>query len=282
LGNIVIDIDHTDGLDLLDAPPPTYTTINPVSGHQQVGYLLAVPVARGGQSRKDIQQLADDVTRNLTRQLKGDPAFRGFISRGPLCPEHITRLVLGRLWTLTELVNDLPPLTMTTRREATRTTQRAEQEGRNIAAFEHLRHVAYAAKNRKKSGVALQNQVQEAANILNRDVFQVHSAGPLSPGELRGVVHSVCKWTEAKHRPASARSRIHSRDRVPLSEAQQQARRELGQLEGAATKREATRAKLRAAELEVQVAGELITSTALAKRAGVSGKTALAYLRNLS
>lgn len=46
----MLDLDHEDGLNLLDAPQPTYTTMNPQSGHQQPGYLLADPVAVGGKA----------------------------------------------------------------------------------------------------------------------------------------------------------------------------------------------------------------------------------------
>ena len=236
LGTLLIDCDHQHGPLALDAPPATYATTNPDSGHCQAGYVLLLPVSRGKNARQDIQQLAVDVHRALTRELRGDPAFAGLISRGPFHPDHMTRLVGGRLWRLSELLRDLPPMPSLSRREAQRTAEGADIEGRNSAAFETLRFVAYRLKDQGVSGAALVGQVQEQAEELNRETLSQHEAGMLSPRELAGIVKSVCKWTEAHHRlssKGSPRSRIHSRDRGgPLSEAEQQARRQAGQAKG--------------------------------------------------
>lgn len=272
----MVDIDHEDGLNLLDCPPPTYTTINPASGHQQAGYLLAVPVARGGNARRDIQQLAADVTLNITRQLKGDTNFRGFISRGPLCPEHLTRVVGGRLWTLSELVRDLPPLTTMTRLQAATVSEDAEREGRNQSVFKNLSSVGFSLKNRNVSGQKLRDELEKTAEMMNQE-FLNHPAGPMSPREVATIVKSIFNFLETKYEPSTPRSpraRIQSRDREPLSEAQQQARRELGQLEGAATKREATRAKLRAAVVTLTAQGQPVNAQTLKLVTGL-GKTAI-------
>lgn len=282
LGVIVLDLDHDRGPLSLDAPPPTYTTINPQSGHQQPGYVLADPVARHGAARSGPQQYADDVRRALTRELGGDPSFSGLLSRGPMHPDHLTRIVSGRIWTLGDLLRDLPPMSSQTRREANRAAETADIEGRNCAAFEALRHIAYRFHDQGVSGAALLRQVQHQAEELNRDTFAQHAAGMLGPRELAGIVKSICKWVDANHRPArgSTRSRTHSRDREKLSEAQQAARMREGQAKGATTRREATTARLRAAELQLIKVGQLLTAPALAELAGVERKAALRYLRN--
>ena len=246
--------------------------------------MLLLPVSRGKNARQDIQQLAADVHRALTRELRGDPAFTGLISRGPFHPDHITRLVGGRLWTLAELLRELPPMWTLTRREAHRAADAADVEGRNCATFETLRHIAYRLHDQGVTGAALVRQVQHQAEELNRETFAQHEAGPLSARELAGIVKSICKWTDANHRPSSKgspREVIHSRDRGgPLPEAEQRARMREGQAQGAATRREATSARLRAAEVQLQAAGRLITAPALAELAGVERRAALRYLRN--
>lgn len=284
LGNIVLDLDHQHGLNLLDAPPPTYTTINPQSGHQQPGYLLARPVARGRNAQEAPQRYADDVRRALTRELGGDPAFTGLISRGPLHPGHLTRLVSGRVWTLGELLRDLPPMPTLSRTAATRAAETADIEGRNCAAFEALRHVAYRLHDQGVTGAALLRQVQHQADELNRTTFGQHDAGELSARELGSIVRSICKWTDAHHQPrakGSPREVIHSRDRGgALPKAEQRARERAGAYQTHQTRREATTSRLRAAELELQAAGRLVTAPSLAAQAGVSRNTALAYLHN--
>lgn len=277
LGTLVIDCDHQDGPEGLDAPPATYVTTNPANGHCHVGYVLRSPVSRSKNSRQDIVQLAADVHRALTRELRGDPAFVGLISRGPFHQSHSTRLVGGRLWTLAELLRDLPPLPSLTRREAHRAADAADIEGRNCAAFETLRRIAYKHHHRGATGAALLRQVQEQAENLNRDIFAQHAAGMLSPRELAGIVKSICKWVDANHNPnpRSPRARIHSRDRGgPLPEAEQQARRLEGQSEGAATKREITRAKLRTAVVTLTAQGQPVNAQTLKLVTGL-GKTAI-------
>lgn len=280
----MLDLDHQHGLNLLDAPPPTYTTLNPQSGHQQPGYLLAYPIARGSKAHEAPQRYADDVRRALTREMGGDPAFTGLISRGPLHPSHHTRLVSGRLWTLGELLRELPPLPTLNRTAVTRAAEVADIEGRNCAAFEALRYVAYRLHDQGATGAGLLRQVQHQADELNRTTFSQHTAGELSARELGGIVRSICKWTDAHHRPrakGSPREVIHSRDRGgALPEAEQRARQQAGQAQTSQLRREATTSRLRAAELELQAAGRLITATALAKLAGVSRPTAISYLQN--
>ena len=285
MGNIVLDLDHENGLDLLDAPPPTYTTMNPQSGHQQPGYLLADPVAVGGKALQAPLRYLQDIRRGLTRELGGDGAYSGLLSRGPYHPDHLTRLVSGRLWTLGELLRELPPMPGLSRRAATEAAEAADIEGRNCAAFEALRHVAYRLHDQGVSGAGLLRQVQHQAEELNRESFAQHTAGPLAARELAGIVKSICRWTDTHHQPkakgkSSARSKAHSRERDQLSEAEVAARIREGQAKGATSRREATTARLRAAEMELQAAGRLITAPALADLAGVGRTAVLAYLRN--
>lgn len=280
----MLDLDHLHGLNLLDAPSPTYTTLNLESGHQQPGYLLAQPIARGKQAQQGPQRYADNVRRLLTRELGGDPAFGGLISRGPLHPGHVTRPVSGREYTLGELLRSLPPMPGMSRRAANAAAEDADREGRNCAAFEALRFVAYALHDQGVTGAALLRQVQHQADELNRNTFSKHVVGSLPARELAGIVRSICRWTDAHHRPskASTRSRTHSWERKQLTEAQQAARIREGQAKGATSRREATSARLRAAEVELQAEGRLITAMALAKLAGVSRPTAISYLQNAS
>ena len=280
----MLDLDHEAGCIWPDAPQPTYTVINPQSGHQQPGYLLADPVAVGGKALQAPLRYLQDIRKGLTRELSGDPAYGGLVSRGPYHPDHLTRIVSGRIWTLGDLLRELPPMPGLSRRAATAAAEDADREGRNCAAFEALRREAYRLHDQGVTGAALVRQVQHQAEALNRETFAQHEAGPLSARELAGIVRSICKWTDAYHSPSSKgspREVIHSRDRGgALPVAEQRARQQHAAHQTNQTRRKVTSARLRAAEVELQEAGRLITATALAELAGVSNKTALAYLRN--
>ena len=287
VGNIVLDLDHEAGCIWPDAPQPTYTVINPQSGHQQPGYLLADPVAIGGKALQAPLRYLRDIRKGLTRELYGDPSYGGLVSRGPYHPDHLTRIVSGRIWTLGDLLRELPPMPGLSRRAATIAAEDADREGRNCAAFEALRREAYRLHDQGVSGAALLRQVQHQAEELNRATFAQHAAGPLADRELAGIVKSICRWTDTHHQPkargkSSARSKAHSRERDQLSEAEAAARIREGQAKGATSRREATAARLRAAEVELQAAGRRITAPALSELAGVGESTALRYLRNAS
>lgn len=285
VGVLLLDIDHTNGLNDLDAPPPTYVTVNPKTGHLHAGYVLAAPVSVGAQSRRGPLELLRDVRNNLTHQLKADPSFGGLIARGPFHPEHATHLVSGRLWTLGELLRELPPMQNVSAREAAQAAAAAENEGRNVAVFEALRHVAYRVQDQGLTGASLMREVQQHADDLNRNVIAKHVAGQLSDRELSGIVRSICRWTETHRAPrrsatGSVRSRIHSRDRIALSEVEQRERRQAGQAQTAAARRTESTARLRSAEQELLAAGQQATAAALATHTGVSRATALRYLRS--
>lgn len=277
IGVIVIDCDHQNGLNLLDAPPPTYTTMNPESGHQQPGYVLADPVSYGGAARRAPQQLLESIRYALTKEQNGDPHFAGLISRGPFHPKHITRIVSGKVWSLNDLLDSLPPLP-SVRHQAQAASLNAQIEGRNPAMFDELRYMAYELKAQGVQGQNLLRQLREHATVLNKAAFSDHEEGRLSERELHGIVKSISNWVDRKYRRSagSTRSRQHSRDRQGLSEEEQLSRRQTGQAKTAQNRRDSTRKRLE--EAERQLEGR-VTAAALVKAAGVSRSTALRYLR---
>lgn len=262
---LTFDLDHKRGPLALDAPPPTFATLNPKTGHQHAHYLLASPVSYGAKAHKGPQKLLEDVYSTLARELGADTAYNRLLTRGPYHPEHHTRLIAPRVYTLLELLEDLPPIAAPsmTHREAVQAGNMADSEGRNLAAFDALRRVAYSLKRKGVTGEQLRAQVQEHADLLNRDTLAQHVSGPLPRRELLGIVKSVCRWTDEKYTPKSTRSpraAVHSRDRGgALSDAQQLDHRQQGQAQGAITKREATRQALRLAKAKLEAQGSPVT-----------------------
>ncbi|WP_409996748.1 replication initiation protein [Deinococcus sp. Marseille-Q6407] len=271
------DLDHHNGLNVLDGPLPTASTLNILSGHQQPRYLLLDAISYGGRSHRAPQQYLEDIRAALNYVHNADPAYTGLLARGPYHPQHVTRVMSGRIYTLPELGQELPsvPHTTTTRRELLQVAQAVEVESRNCAAFEVLRHVGYRLAREGHLGAELQQQLQHQADQLNRVAWADHPSGPLSPSELRNIVKSIARYINRHHRPGagtgSPRSRIHSRNRGgALPEAEQLARMRQGQAQSAESRREATRAVIGTAVAQLQTAGERVNRKALAERTGLS------------
>lgn len=280
IGTILVDVDHQHGIDPLDGPLPTFATLNPASGHQHAAYVLRDAITYGRHTRRAPQQFLEDIRVGLNDALDGDSAYTGLLSRGPYHPDHITRIVSGRVYTLEQLARDLPPLRThtTTRRELLATAAAAEAEGRNCAAFEALRHVGYRLAREGYTGEGLRRELQHHADKLNNNTWADHPSGPLDPRELRHIVQSITRYIARHHKPnagkGSPRSRVHSRDRgEALSEGQQLARRRKGQQQGAETRREATREAISAAVQGLRAEGQRVTREALAKRTGITTRT---------
>lgn len=280
VGGIWLDTDHRYGLDLLDGPLPTATVLNMLSDHQQDPYLFRDPVTYGGGSHRAPQQYLEDVRAALNRAHNADTAYTGLLARGPCHPQHVTRIMSGRVYTLSELAQELPPLrsATTTRRELLQVAQVAENESRNCTAFELLRHIGYQLAREGHLGSQLQQQLQHQADRLNRIAWADHPSGPLNPSELRGIVRSIVRYIDRHHRPrantGSPRSLIHSRDRGgALPEAEQQARMRQGQARGAENRREATRAAIQAAMTHLRAEGKAVTTSTIAERSGVARAT---------
>ena len=252
----MLDLDHESGCIWPDAPQPTYTTLNPQSGHQQPGYLLADPVAVGGKALQAPLRYLQDIRKGLTRELSGDPLYGGLVSRGPYHPDHLTRIVSGRVWTLGDLLRELPPMPGLSRKAATEAAEAADIEGRNCAAFEALRHIAYRLHDQGVSGAALVRQVQHQAEALNRDTFAQHAAGPLADRELAGIVRSICAGLTATTSPkpearAAPGARHTAGNATSSAKPKPPPVSARGRQRGTTSRREATAARLRVSELEL-------------------------------
>lgn len=275
-----MDLDRKGGINPLDGPIPTLTTLNTLSEHQQAAYFLLNPISYGGHSRRAPQQFLEDVLAGLVYAHDADRNYTGLLARGPLHPDHITRVMSGRIYTLAELAQDLPPLkkVVTTQQELRKLAELVEIESRNCETFEMLRHVGYRIGREGHLGEVLRRRLQDQADQVNRTAWADHPSGPLSASELRGIVESIVRYINRHHDPNKAsrspRASIHSRDRGgALSEAEQLANRRAGQAQGAESRREATRTAVLAAVGQLVAKGERVTRQKLAEITGIPERT---------
>lgn len=282
--SLLVDLDHQNGWDVLDAPHPSYAVVNTGTGHQHAGYLLAVPVNRSASALPEPQRLLETVRRGLVRELLADKSYSGLLSRGPAHPDHQLHVVTGRVWTLNELLCELPPQPDRLRPSRTaHVDDMMREEARNVEMFEWLRHAAYSAARRGLRGDALRRALQDEAEERNVEQFRLYAEGQLPRGDLVIIVRSICKWVDDKYRASttgSVRSRQYSWERQQISAAERTARRQAGQQQGAQARREATRTQIAAAVDVLRQAGRPVTLSTLQAVTGLS-RSALSNHRDV-
>lgn len=188
---LVLDVDHehaehhVKGLawDAEAIPDPSWVTINPVSGHAHVGYLIGEPVTRTDAGRRHPLEYAASIERTLTERLGADRAYRNVVTRNPLHASH------GRWWgsgpyTLGELHESLGELSKRT------PEVREAGLGRNVDLFDSTRAYAYRAFKRHDRYEPFRVAVELHAVAMNGEMFDA----PLSGAEVAGVARSVSAW----------------------------------------------------------------------------------------
>jgi len=306
---IVLDLDEPTWWDAMDRIPPTLTIPNPQAPWKaHIVYELDPPVWLSSPEAHEGQgnpfALVREVDALLRAYFGADPAYNGLLGRNPLVHPHL--IGGGKLWDLPSLLEELRDLTPRRRAQAYLDTA---TYGRNCTLFDHVRAFAYgvvAMYRGKPNGFELFRQaVAHEAHRLNRELFRGHPQGPLPPNEVGWVVKSVAKWTFYRYRgtrvwPVSGtgrpdRSRLSPAARAlvePLrGEEVEEARRRgrnasrpkrVANLEAANRKR---RSRAEEALLEalrrLQMRGERVTPTALAREAGVHRNTASRWLKRM-
>jgi len=306
---IVLDLDEPTWWDAMDRIPPTLTIPNPQAPWKaHIVYELDPPVWLSSPEAHEGQgnpfALVREVDALLRAYFGADPAYNGLLGRNPLVHPHL--IGGGKLWDLPSLLEELRDLTPRRRAQAYLDTA---TYGRNCTLFDHVRAFAYgvvAMYRGKPNGFELFRQaVAHEAHRLNRELFRGHPQGPLPPNEVGWVVKSVAKWTFYRYRGAKVwpvsgtgrpdRSRLSPAARAlvePLrGEEVEEARRRgrnasrpkrVANLEAANRKR---RSRAEEALLEalrrLQMRGERVTPTALAREAGVHRNTASRWLKRM-
>lgn len=283
-----------------DGLPPSVMVINPHSNHFHAWYEidpipLQVPPEKEESLRQTLALLAR-VEAQLEAYYGADPGYTGLISRNPLLHPPEWTWGGGKGWNLRALDEELRALLPRTARRAARAEH--SSYGRNSTLFDGLRTRAYAQvaafRGHQGGQAAFQAWVEQVAQALNQELFQIHPKGRLDPREVHHIAKSVAKWTWNNYRGSRAwpvsgtgrtdRSRLSPQARalIPPLQGQglQEAVREGGKRRGSRRRKEAEE-KLTEALKRLQARGERITATALAREAGVHRNTAAKWLKRM-
>lgn len=191
---LTFDIDRANAANAwesVDVARPNFIMENPENGHAHLAYGLAAPVTYFGKSHTSPLEYLRDIQRGLTRRLGADRAYAGVLTKNPTHSAWRVFRPHDGGYSLGELARSLS-------REEMRGWSPGEREtglGRNVSVFDGLRAFAYGEVLRFKAAGdlgAYRAHLQAKANGLNQSADFI---APLSPGELRGIVKSVAKWT---------------------------------------------------------------------------------------
>lgn len=265
LFRFVIDVDHDirttaelhSWLNDFHAPQPNWTAITPETGRAHVCYEIEIPVAVHDHARSGPVRLAAAIEDGLTGLLRGDLSYAGLICKNPL---HASwRTVPGRLapYDLTELSEwvDLDKY------QGKHAKEPQGSLGRNCLLFDRLRAWAYM-NLRDYKGKTTVEAWHSAVEAQALELNHFHSSStvrkdPLAWAEVKATAKSVSKWTWLHFGEGKAHLDFIATQRHRAGLA-------------AAAKRASRDANIRAAYALMIAAGDRITVSLLAQRAGIS------------
>ena len=190
-----VDDDHAEhlvkslALDTETIPVPSWTTINPHSGHAHVGYLYAAPVPLTDAARRKPITYAADIQRTLVERLGADRAYTDVVTRNPLHPGHGVWWGPSEPYTLGELHKGLGELSRPPK--APERVAREAGLGRNVSLFDTVRGRAYREFKHHETFETFERAVVSMATATNAVSFDT----PLSLTEARCVGRSIARWT---------------------------------------------------------------------------------------
>jgi len=190
VGVLPFDVDRMGGAfaaESVGLPPPTFSVVNPSTGHSQLLYQLNRPVNRGNPR---IDWLLDAVSGGLASLLKADPNYGGGLVQNPLNPRWNT-LAFDTAYDLSALAGEVPEALLKPRPK--RRLHPLDASSRNCNLFDTARFEAYRAVRECRSQFELHARVLAICSGANTYM------PPLPVSEVRSIARSITRWTW-KHR----------------------------------------------------------------------------------
>ena len=174
-------------------PAPLFSSGNPENGHAHLAWALEAPVLVQPEARTGPLRFLCAVESLMRSQLEADDGFAGLISKNPLHPHWRTLWGPPYAFSLAELGEWLPGL----ERHLPRRRPERVGVGRNVDAFEWLRHLAYreirlwwAPPRRHGVFVAWQTHLYDRVQQFTANEHPT----PLDYRESHHIAKSVARW----------------------------------------------------------------------------------------
>lgn len=191
---IVLDVDRPGGgiawMDVM--PAPAWSSVNMKNGHAHIAWALDAPVLLGQHDRQKPMRFLAAIEGAATTALEADPAYSGLITKNPLHSHWRTYTSWhSRPWTLDELAQHLD-----LKRHAPRTKPERVGLGRNVDAFDFLRHYAYREIRGWKRANGPGAFVYWQKHLYDRtlDYTGLEHPNPLDFRECHHIAKSVARW----------------------------------------------------------------------------------------
>jgi len=193
---IVMDVDRPGGAlawDDADLPLPAWSSMNPINGHAHLAWGIEAPVLLGQHDRQKPMRYLAAVESAMTAKLEADPGYSGLITKNPThshwrtawAPPGAGTYDLGYLseWL------DLP-------KHAPRERPERVGVGRNVDAFDYLRHRAYREVRgwKRANGPGAFIYWQKHLYDLVLDYTGLEHPAPLDFREAYHIAKSVARW----------------------------------------------------------------------------------------
>jgi hypothetical protein len=203
------DVDRADAVDAWEQGgqrAPNFIAQNPSNGHALIGYALATAIARHDAANHRPLAFAAAVERGLSRRLRADPGYRGFMAKNPLHPHWRTQWLAPQPYALADLAACLTAEDM----RAVPTPELEIGLGRNCSLFDAVRAEAYRIVDGFRDAGDRDAGDREGFAVrvlLIATEFNQGFAAPLFPNEVRATARSISKWTWANYGLGNKRNR---------------------------------------------------------------------------
>jgi Replicase family/Primase C terminal 1 (PriCT-1) len=185
---------------LAGLPVPSYIATNPFTNDGHIVYALKGAVVLTDCARRGPVNLLARVEAGLNDVLAGDVAYGGRFTKNPRHTDHLTLFGpeyatydLKELAGPLEALGALPKWSTSTER---RKKLHSSGTGRNVDLFDLVRRWSYRRVRDYSSHGLWFPVVHDHAWDRNMDIIgQAYDKGPMEPGEVRQVAHSISRWT---------------------------------------------------------------------------------------
>lgn len=266
---------------------PNLIVQNPENLNCHYLYLLKTPVWVKNTGRQAPQAYLNSVKNAMTRQLSADSRYSGLICKNPLSGQWRTSELYTRPYSLDEIAKhiDLSESSIDyDRAKAEKSLSNQIINGRNDRLFNWLRYFAYERVHKYfelSSDIGSSKAFGMWENAIEKEAGRINSEFPngLPLNEVKSTAKSVSRWVWEHYQPGDQVQRgkmgfgetRHTNIELPmLAEEERKRRQSLSAQLTNKHRKETTELQIKQAIERLEVNGQKITKSAVAKITGLA------------